>query len=508
MIFLVPAAFAQDLETRAPTVAPAQGKLQTAASFETSWFEYSNLDFRPLDTSTDQAILDSDDRGSFAFTGASLELAYAPEPQVGMLFAASHRGLWGNDQLGTVNAFGGWVYVNALALDLRTSAGERPVVFRVGRQFFAIGGLGPAPDHVYADVIDGVRADLPLGTAGTLSVLPITVVATSTDHDGADFVSYIAADPDVEFGFEGDTITRRHGTVLSLHGIPGPVDPTAYAFYTDVGAGGTGSDRSYDGLLGNTTDHDWVANVGARALGTFGPLQAWASFDLSTGIDRKESVARDVDCDGWAWGAGVAVSAGPEEAPFTASAGAWDAIGAAYADDGLLYSHGYVGLKGEQAGGLLFNRFLGFHPSAYTGSGGVEDTPQEQERKSGTRTISAELGWQAPFGLTVGAGWWWLADRGITELDLGALDTLTPPYGYAREELAAEERLGATLGHEVDATLGWDFGEALSLQAGGGVIVGSNYYAVEIARVAGDALGSTDPAMPWTLTGGLTASFR
>jgi hypothetical protein len=303
-------------------------------------------------------------------------------------------------------------------------------------------------------------------------------------------------------------MTRRHGAVLALDGLPGPVDGTLMAFYTDVGAGGTGSDRSYDGLLGNTTDHDWVANAGARALGTFGPVQAWASFDLSTGIDRKEAVARDADTFGWAWGAGAALTVGPEEAPLQAAAGVWDALGAAYAEDGLLYSHGFVGLKGEQAGGLLFNRFLGLHPSAYTGSAGVEDTPQEQERKSGTRVIQATADWRAPFGLTAGLGWWWLADRGITYLDLGSLDTITPPYGYAREELASEERLGLGLGHEIDASVGWAFGERVALSGAGGVILGSDFYAIEVARVAGDALGSSDPATPWTVTAGLQASFR
>ncbi len=500
--------FAADVQVAPTTLVPEVDRpLQTRAEFETEWYEYNNLDFRPLDESTDQAVLDSDDRGGFAFSGASLELAYAASSQVGFLFAASHRGLWGNDQIGTVNAFGGWVYINALALDLATSTGVSPVRFRVGRQFFAPGGLGGAPEFVFADVIDGIRADVPLGKVGTLSVLPVTVVATSTDHDGADFVSYIAADPDVEFGFEGDTMTRRHGAVLALDKIPGPVDGTVYGFYTDIGAGGTGSDISYDGLLGNVSDNDWVANSGARALGTFGPVGVFAQIDLSRGIDRKEAVARDVDCNGVAWGAGVNLKVGPEEAPVSAHVGVFDALGAAYANDGLLYSHGYVGLKGEQAGGLLFDRFLGLHPSAYSGSGGVEDTPQEQDRKSGTRVVEATAGWDSEVGLTVEAGWWWLTDRGITDLNLSSLDTLTPPYGYAREELAAEERLGSSLGHELNGSVGWRFGEPVTLFAQGGAIVGTSFYGTEIARVAGTALGSSSPAMPWTLSVGLKAAL-
>ena len=73
-------AFAQsnteDLEYRESELDRQQDKLEVRGGFEAQWHEYDNIDLRLLDESSDQAILDSDDRSSFAFTGVQLELGY------------------------------------------------------------------------------------------------------------------------------------------------------------------------------------------------------------------------------------------------------------------------------------------------------------------------------------------------------------------------------------------------------------------------------------------------
>ena len=99
------AAVAQDIEYREPEVEETENKLSVNGGFESEWHEYHNLDFRPLDESSDQAILDSDDRGGFPFTGAWLDMSYQVEPGISFVMGASHRGLWGDDQLGNVNVF-------------------------------------------------------------------------------------------------------------------------------------------------------------------------------------------------------------------------------------------------------------------------------------------------------------------------------------------------------------------------------------------------------------------
>ena len=507
------ASFAQDrrdLEYREVELEEETDKpLQVGGRFESAWYEFNNLDFRPLDESGDQAILDSDDRGAFAFTGLGIDIGYQIEDNLRLVVAGSHRGLWGNDQFGNTNAFGGWIYFNAAYVDASFGSGEDRPTFRVGRQYYQIGGLGGAPDYVLADVLDMVRFDLPLGSFGNLVLIPANVFTASADNDGANFVSYIGQSNVETFNFRGDTVTRRHGAVLEATGL-GPVEARGYFFYSDIGAAGTGSDITYDGLIGNFSDNDWVMNYGIRAQATFGPVQPYFHFDGSGGWDRKEAVAQDVNCTGFAWGAGVSVDTtdnDENDAGLKARVSYFDAFGPAYTDDGLLFSHGYVGMKAQQAGGLLFNRFMGFHPTAYVSRMGVTDNPQDMSRKAGTRELHAEVGGEFPGALWANVGWWMLQDTGVSEVSFNNLDRITPPFGYARAEFAAEQRLGQTLGQEINVNVGAHAMEHLDLFLNTGFIVGTQFYGTEIARVAGSALGAKDPAMPWAVAGGTRVRF-
>jgi len=95
---------AQDQEYHQPDVAPSTGKAAAKFLFETEFHSYDNLDFRPLDESSDQSILDSDDKNQFGFSGIGADIGYAPTDDMSIQIAASHRGLWGNDQIETSTA--------------------------------------------------------------------------------------------------------------------------------------------------------------------------------------------------------------------------------------------------------------------------------------------------------------------------------------------------------------------------------------------------------------------
>jgi hypothetical protein len=500
----------QDLEYRDVDLEETADKaLQVGGRFESAWYEFNNLDFRELDESGDQAILDSDDRGAFAFTGLGIDISYQVEDNLRMVVSGSHRGLWGNDQFGNTNAFGGWVYFNAAYIDVRLGTGDERPSFRIGRQYFEIGGLGDAPDYVLADVLDMVRLDLPIAGFGNLIVIPANIFTAAAENDGANFVSYIGQGDVETFNFRGDTLTRRHGAVLEMTEV-GPIEARAYGFYTDLGAAGTGSDITYDGLIGNFSDGDYVVNYGVRAQASFGPVQPYVHFDGSGGVDRKEAVAQDVNSAGLAWGAGVTVDTtldDENDAGLKARVSYFDAFGPAYTDNGLLFSHGYVGMKAQQAGGLLFNRFLGFHPTAYTSRMGITDNPQDRSRKSGTRELHASASGEMPGVMWFGAGWWMLQDTGVSDVAFNNLDRITPPFGYARAEFEAEKRLGQTLGHEINVDIGAHAMEHLDVFLNTGMILGSSFYGTEIARVAGSALGAKNPAMPWAIAGGTRVRF-
>ncbi len=508
---LSPAAHAQsnteDLEYRRPELEKKKGEtLDVNAGFEAEWLEVGDLDFRALDESSDQAILDSDDRNSLAYTGAFISLGYDIDPQTRFGISASHRGLWGNDQIGNVNRFGGMLYFTALFLQHDLSDNVR---VRVGREFYDIGGLGGGRDYILADVLDQVRVRFKLGDVGHLDVIPVSVLSAASSNDRANFVSFIGQGTSQTHGFRGDQTTRRHGAVLALKKL-GPANVRAYGFYTDVGSLGSGSDISYNGRLGNFVDNDWVANVGLRGSATFGIVTPYAGVDLSTGIDRKELVANDVDTNGLALQAGIIatnIDRDKGTGGFRAEASFFQADGAEYGADGLMTSHGYVGMKARQSGGLLADRFMGWHPSAYVGMFGVSDDAHVTARKAGTRVVSGSAGLATETGFAADLSYWFFQDTASTEVNLGNLDNIDPPFGYSRREFAAQERAGKTLGQEIDLDLTYQLSEALQVYGTGAVMLPGDFYGVVVARVAGDQLGSPDPQMPWAASIGTKARF-
>lgn len=509
---------ANDLEYRDADIdEEASKKLQVSGFFEAQWHEFDNLDFRPLDESSDQAILDSDDRTHSAFTGVSLNLAYDADDRVRFVLGASHRGLWGTDQFGGTNRYGGWAYFNAAYVDVKAGNIDSPVTFRVGRQFFKLGGLGKAPDFMLADVLDMVRVDIPVGDIGKVTLIPINVMhSAQSTADGANFNRFTGQSSATTFGFRGDRMTRRFGAVVDLEEL-GPVHAVAYGFYSDLGALGTGSDITYDGLLGNFSDNDWVANVGARAsLGLADDLiTPFAALDLSMGIDRKELVARDVDTNGFAIMAGATLDQTDEDTGdgLTANAYFYYSLGATYAADGLQASHGYVGMKGQQVGGLIANRYMGWHPSAYVELFGVDDSPHDFDRKSGTQAIHASMKYER--GVFYGdLAWWMMTDTGYTELFSNgndAINQITPPFGYSREEYAAQIRHGRLLGHEINLGLGAHATDRVDVYGVGAILLAKGsenapgFYSIPVARVAGDQLGSARDTLqnPWAVSGGI-----
>ena len=499
-------AFAQqqtDQEYQDTQVEPKAGKTTTRVGFETEVHSYNNLDFRPLDESSDQVILDSDDRGQFAFSGINLALAYRAAPDMTLNFAASHRGLWGNDQTGSVNRFGGFMYVTGMSLDWKPGAKDRAdegVTVRIGRQYYELGGIGGSPDFILSDVLDGIRVDFPLGEIGRVEALPYMLLSSTGDNINANFSSYIGQSAIQTYSFRGDTITQRSGGQVVLDGLVDNVDLRAHAFYTDIGAMGTGADISYNGDLGNFADNDWVANLGARGQYSAGSLVAWGEFDASMGVDRKELVAQDVDTFGMAYGAGARLDTGK----LSATASYFDAWGPGYTADGMQYSHGYVSMKGRQAGGLLANRYLGWHPTAYVGTFGVDTSSHDRDRKSGTRTIHAGVSYSAK-AVRVAAAAWMFQDTGVTLLKISELDTLNPPYGYSRAEFAAEQRLGRTLGQEVDLTVTYNANDVLSFFGEAGAFLPGAFYSINVDRSAGNQLGGQ--SMAWAADIGTRVQF-
>jgi len=374
----------------------------------------------------------------------------------------------------------------------------------VGRQPYSLGSIAKSREYILHDVLDMVRIDYKMGDNTQLTLIPINLISSSGENDEADFFSYISQSTAQTFGFRGDHMTRRHGAVLYLKKL-GPAEALLYGFYTDIGALGSGSDISYNGLLGNFSDNDWVANMGARGQAQLGAVSMWASADASMGVDRKELVTSDVDTNGFAVSAGAVVSTGDDDAGFRGGASFFQALGPAYRANGQQYSHGYVGMKARHTGGTLVNRFLGWHPTAYVGSFGISDSSHNKNRKAGSRVMHSSVGYELAGPLSLTASWWLFQDMGVTGMKPSELNEIMPPYGYSREEFAAQERLGRVLGQEINIDVGVESSEVLGFLLNGAVFLPGNFYDIEVARVAGTQLGGQE--MAWAINGGMRVKF-
>ena len=502
----------RDIEDMDSKLEKQKKRLEVRGMFESEWHEFNNLNFRRLDESSDQAILDSDDRGNFAFTGVSLELGYQADASTRIVVGTSYRGLWGADQIGNTNRFGGWLYFTGLYVEWKPQGwGYQPRV-RLGRQRFDLGGQGGAREYIMGDILDMLRVDFPIPGIGTIITIPIDVFGLSIENDDVNFISFIGQSNRQLFGFRGERMTRRHGGVFVFNPDFAPeLDVRTYGFYTHVGALGTGSDITYGGRLGNFSDRDWIGNFGVRAAYTIADIiTPFASFDASVGIDRKELVANDVNTSGMAWSAGVIArkeKAAPKDWGIYGELSYFEAQGPVYQDNGMMYSHGYVSMKGRHAGGLIANRFLGWHPTAYMGAFGLENRPYDIQRKSGSRVIGAVTNVGMPGPFSVGAGYWFFQDTAVSLLNLNRLDDITPPFGYSREEFAAQERAGAVLGHEVNVTAGLQLSSVLRFYLQGGFMLPGDNMRIPVGRVAGTLLGHPDPATLWDVSAGATMRF-
>ncbi len=460
-----------------------------------------DLDFRPLDESSPQAVLDTDDRLTFGFTQLRAGVEYDVSDRATAVISVAHNGLWGGQVFGDLRTdnmffmdklYFDWTPVRSDAIDVKA---------RFGRQYFEIGGA--RRDFFFRDVVDGLTLDVDLKAAGKLKILGVDIVGTQLRPDEVDFVTrQRSASSNVNF--RGDTNTYRTGVVYeNTTAIPG-LEARAFGFYADVGSGNfcdsTGSDISYCGKLANFSDNDynWMAGgrVGYFHRGDSLKVGGYGEFARSGGIDRKDTSTGllDVTADGNAFGAGVLADIGLGNAlELNLTGEFFRADGASYSSsNGVLFNHGFVSFKGNHIGGLAMDDTAGWHPSAYVGSyRGVENAPQEQERRGGTQTLHAQVGFGQVGAYRVNAGVWHLTDTGTSGLEEADIARVSQnlPFGYSQADLEAQQRLGKTLGVELDLGVTVQAADYISLYAQGAMFMPGDFYDRGITRSGGTALG-------------------
>ncbi len=475
-----------------------------------------NVGFRELDEeSGNQERIETDDRHMFSYTSFSLRAQYLVEDNTSISAGVSHTGLWGSDQLGGVNEFGGFFHV--YDLHISWDAFERDwlaINTKLGRQTFAIGGTHR--DYFFRDQIDGLTLEFDLGDeVGTVRILGVDLYASQGRPDNVSFLRWHAG-RDLVHNMRGETNTMRYGGVYENTGLIENLEMRAFGFFSTIGGAGTGADRTHEGTLGNFSDNDYAWMAGSR-IGYFFPLEngrvgGYGEYAYSGGIDRKEVNigVHDVAIDGNAFGGALLGEHDVGPVRIDGIGQYFRADGPRYGEDGLPFSHGFVSFRGNFAGGLNMARYGGWRPSAYLGRNGVHRQEHQIRRESGTEIFHGGLGVSLAQGLRLDLGAWYYRDTGDTNLSPNNLETAGDglPSGFSRDELEAQERLGKDLGLELNTSIAYQATEALSIYTMGGLFLPGEFYEIEVSRNVGSSRGSADNLQNfWAISGGATLVF-
>ncbi|MCB1324933.1 MAG: hypothetical protein H7A21_13220 [Spirochaetales bacterium] len=245
-------------------------------------------------------------------------------------------------------------------------------------------------------------------------------------------------------------------------------------------------------------------------------LRASLTYAESFGIDRREVnnlslPLQDVDTNGKAWGLETEFAFFHRRLIILPTY--FFSAGGRYHLDGNQYSHGFVSFKGDQVGGLLMNLNWGLHPSAYIDDDGIDDTPYERARKSGTEIKHLGLYIGILTNLYFKIDWWRLndtnfigafgqerrrpfagilsnddpIDQNVQNLLLGQAIRLFPEQSTV---LSAARRFGAPLGEELDFTLDWDVMQNWKVWATVGVFYPMRYFSTA-GLIQGTPQGNT-----------------
>ncbi len=494
-------------------------RLRLRLELGTTFFAYENADFRKRRIeNVEDEIRYSDDRSFFVETRVAGGFGYRVHPDVSVDIGFLHRGLWGargNDSgtdslsqqyLGYLGAFNqlSITYKPQLAKDWDFS-----MVF--GRHYFAIGGM--PTDYILDDTVDGVSLRLGKGAFGTVRGLLDLFTASTLSDQSLRELQLDTSLPDRYFRGQINTL-RIGGLYENVDQLLPGLTFKAYYFYADIGASdarGTGADVSYSGALGNFADNDYTYVYGGRGSYqvklvenklTRVTLMPYGEVARSGGIDRKEAVARDVSTTGNGFGGGLQLLETHGRTSFLANSSFYHFDGARYASDGLEFKSGFVAMNAAPVGALAAARVLGYRPSASVDATGVRYTPHNKTRYAGTQVLQATLA-AAYDKSRITFKYYSYRDTGKTFLDFSRLSTIDPPFGYSRNQFAAEARLGKTLGQEFYLGLSQLLNDHMRVGVEGGVFLPGKFYRIPIAEVAGDEIGGQ--ALFWVVSGGVSA---
>ncbi|MDH5716533.1 MAG: hypothetical protein OEZ22_02720 [Spirochaetia bacterium] len=447
---------------------------------------FNNADFRNLNKENLETIEYTDDKLTIAVSRFFINIFFPLTERLFFKFDLYKNGFWGNDNLSSDSSkektfigsnpfLFGELYTEAFFIKNENTT----LSLKVGRQFFDIGGI--KNDFILRDYLDAFSISIYNNNTGTLRILAVDFLALNSNaaHE-INYLRYFSRNTNSIDNFDGDVNALRTGAVYESKDLMNwnaenkaqkTLEAKVYGFYARYGAVfQTGADRTTQGEYDNFADNDWSAVFGSRWLYSIENLNFYVEYAVSQGIDRKlksfNQSNRDIKTDGTAYGGGLIYNFKTfSTIDIILITNSFYSSGPVYDEYGIQKSYGFTSFKGSHAGGLLFNKYNGFHPSAHTETSGIQFNSYGYERSSGT--LSAHTSFQIIYNkiLSIKFDGWFFADTGKSKLK----NTQTN-----LEE--KQKRLGQYTGSEADILFEYVFENYLTMYMSTAIFIPGSFY--------------------------------
>lgn len=363
------------------------------AYLNSSFYYFNNGDLKPLDSRSIATVENTDDAVGVMYSRVGVELSMNAYDTIDIYLNAYKPFFWGNDSA-EYNSEDNSLLIKEANVNIMIYGYEKIsyLDLKIGRQFYSI-NTTKFKNFVFKDIIDAVVLRFGYNIFGFEAGFDFFSMNSPVEN------VYILKDdrhPYTVRYFNGDVNTYKLFATVSLGISNNSIKDSlnkAYFIFTRIGAMGEtpnqgGWEISRAGAEGNFADNDFALVGGVSSYFDLDLVSFLVEFALSYGVDRKYRIFPNVETFGFLAYLGVEFALGV----FKAGLDGVYVSGATTDTNGNYINYGFISMKGDRVGGLLFSKYYGNYPSAVVNYQGIVFKPFELHRSSPTAMGSIKVG--------------------------------------------------------------------------------------------------------------------
>ncbi|MCS7299589.1 MAG: hypothetical protein RMJ37_06515 [Spirochaetia bacterium] len=367
--------------------------VKIGAYLNNSFYYFNNGDLRALDNRSVTTVENTDDAVGIVYSRVGVEIGLNVYETIDFYLNAYKPFFWGNDSA-EYNSEGNSIFLKEANMNIGLYRYEKIsyLDLKVGRQFYSI-NTTRFKNFVLKDILDALIVKFGYSIFGF--ELGFDFFSMNSPAEGV----YILKDdrhPYTVRYFDGDVNTYKLFTTLSLSLSNDFIKDSlskVYFIFARIGAMGEspnqgGWEITRGGAEGNFADNDFALVGGLSSYFDFELVSFMVEFALSYGIDRKHRTFPNVETFGFLGYLGVEFVSDVFKAGLD---GLY--VSSANTDrNGNYINYGFISMKGDRVGGMLFSKYYGNYPSAIVNYQGIVFKPFGLHRSSPTAMGSAKVG--------------------------------------------------------------------------------------------------------------------